>query len=222
MDLLYTAHVPAGEGPFPTVLVLHGWGASAHDLIGLAPVLHGGEALVLCPQGPVSTQIGPGYLGYGWFPITMGTPPDPVAFERGATAIRGFLDAALERYPIDPRKLVLMGFSQGGVMAYDLFLREPQRFAALIALSSWLPADLAEQIPRLPEAADRPILVVHGTSDPMIDVERARESRKVLLERGLSLTYREYEMGHEISSDALRDLVSWLDDKVLSPIQLIR
>ena len=38
MELLYTAHVPSGEGPFPTILALHGWGASAHDLLGLAPL----------------------------------------------------------------------------------------------------------------------------------------------------------------------------------------
>ena len=56
MELLYTAHVPAGDGPLPTILLLHGWGASAHDLIGLAPILHGGRALVLCPQGPVALQ----------------------------------------------------------------------------------------------------------------------------------------------------------------------
>ena len=53
MELLHTAHVPAGDGPFPTLVALHGWGASAHDLLGLAPWLLGGEALVLCPQGEV-------------------------------------------------------------------------------------------------------------------------------------------------------------------------
>ena len=73
MDLLYTAHVPAGDGPHPTLLLLHGWGASAHDLIGLAPVLHGGRTLVLCPQGPLAFQAGPGMLGYGWFPLVPGT-----------------------------------------------------------------------------------------------------------------------------------------------------
>jgi phospholipase/carboxylesterase len=220
LELLYTAHVPPGDGPFPTVLALHGWGASAHDLIGLAPILHRGEALVLCPQGPVTTPIQPGFDGHGWFPITSPEAPDAAGFERGAQALGRFLDAALERYPIDPRKLVLMGFSQGGVMAYDRFLREPQRFAALVALSSWLPPDLASRIPTGDELADKPVLVMHGTQDQMIDVERARESRKLLLDRNVPLTYREYEMGHEISSDALRDLVSWFDDKVFSPIQL--
>jgi len=68
MQLLHTAYVPAGEGPFPTILALHGWGASAQDLLGLAPYLHGGEALVVCPEGPVAFEIQQGLVGHGWFP----------------------------------------------------------------------------------------------------------------------------------------------------------
>ena len=220
MELLHTAHVPPGDGPLPTVLALHGWGANAHDLLGLAPLLHGGRLLMLCPQGPVRTPIGPGLDGYGWFPISTGGPPDPNAFAEGARGVAGFLDQALERYPIDRERLILLGFSQGGVMAYDLFLREPERFCALIALSSWLAEPLVRAAAPRDALATRPVLVVHGTRDPMIDVERARESRKLLLDLGVNLTYREYEMGHEIAHDALRDLCAWLDDKVLAPVQL--
>jgi phospholipase/carboxylesterase len=221
MDLLHTAHVPAGAGPFPSVIALHGWGASAHDLLGLAPVILGGQALMLCPQGPLAFAIGPGMAGHGWFPIRGGAPPDPDAFAAGAAAVREFIDQALERYPVDRERLVLMGFSQGGVMAYDLFLREPDRFAGLAALSSWLPKELASPIPEQPALENRPVLVMHGTRDPMIDVARGRESREVLRERRVSLRYREYEMGHEISREALRDLVDWMDEtlgsRIISP-----
>ena len=65
MDLLYTAHVPAGEGPHPALVLLHGWGASAHDLLGLAPILHGGRAVVLCPQGSLALETAPDMAGYG-------------------------------------------------------------------------------------------------------------------------------------------------------------
>ncbi len=220
MNLLHTAHVPAGDGPFPTLVALHGWGASAHDLLGLSPLLHGGRALVLCPQGPGRVPIGDGLEGYGWFPITPGSPPDPMEFAKGAAALRAFLDQALERYPVDRRKLVLLGFSQGGVMGYDLFLREPERFAGLAALSSWLPEALARSIPRQAAHQGRPVLVQHGTRDPMIDVARARESRDALLPFGVAVTCHEYEMGHEVGPEALRDLVRWLDEKALSPIRL--
>ncbi|MEN8183173.1 MAG: alpha/beta fold hydrolase [Myxococcota bacterium] len=219
MELLHTAHVPAGEGPFPTVIALHGWGASAHDLFGLAPLFQGGEALTLCPQGSVSVPIAPGYEGYGWFPITGGGPPDPTEFERAASRLRSFLDEALERYPVDRRKLVLLGFSQGGVMAYELALRDPSRYVGLAALSSWLPEELVPA--KLPEHEGFPTLVVHGTEDPMIPVERGRESRDRLRDLGVGLSYREFEMGHEVHPDALREVLTWLDQKALQPIQLI-
>jgi len=221
MELLHTAHVPAGDGPFPTIVTLHGWGASAHDLLGLAPFLQRGSALVLCPEGPVSFEIGPGVVGHGWFPLAGagGGAPDPRAFQRGADLLRRFLDEAVARYPIDRRKLVLLGFSQGGVMAYDIALREPRRFAGLVALSSWLPAPLVP--PKQPEHEGFPVFVVHGTEDPMIPVERARESRDALIRLGVGLTYREFEMGHEIRPEALRDLVRWLDEKALEPVRLI-
>ncbi len=221
MELLHTAHVPAGEGPFPTIVALHGWGASAHDLLGLAPLLHGGEALVLCPQGPVTLEVAPGMRGYGWFPIAMGRPPDPAEFAKGAAALRVFLDAAQVSYPVDRLKLVLLGFSQGGVMAYDLALREPERFAGLVALSSWLPDPLADAVSRQPAHAELPTLVIHGTRDPMIPIERGRSSRDRLLALGVPTTYREFEMEHEIRPEALRELVSWLEDRVLRPVILL-
>jgi phospholipase/carboxylesterase len=128
-----------------------------------------------------------------------------------------FLDAALERYPIDPHKLIVLGFSQGGVMAYSLGLSAPHRFAALVALSTWLPPALLDD---LPEATVQrlPILVQHGSHDDLIQVDRARQSVQALRPKCNLLTYHEYDIGHEISARSLTDLSTWLDDKVFSPI----
>jgi phospholipase/carboxylesterase len=221
MNLLYTAHVPPGDGPFPTIFALHGWGASSHDLLGLAPFLLGGEALVICPQGAIELSIGSGMRGYGWFPLAGEEPLDTAAFAAAADELRAFLDEAARRFPVNERKTVLLGFSQGGVMAYDLALRDPGRWAGLVALSAWLPGPLAQGIPKLPEHESLPVFVAHGTEDPMMDVARGRESREALLRFGVALTYREYAMGHEIRPEALRDLLEWLDSKVISPIQLV-
>jgi phospholipase/carboxylesterase len=220
VELLYTAHVPEGEGPHPTILLLHGWGASAHDLLGLAPILHRGKALVLCPQGPLAFQAGPGAVGYGWFPLTQGRPPDPAEVEAARAGLERFLDAACQRYPVDPRRLVMAGFSQGGFMAYQLALRDPERYAGLMALSSWLPAEVAQAIPKHPAHAQLPTLVIHGSSDPMIGIERAYASRDALLSLGVPTVFREYEMGHEIRPEALREVLGWLEEKVLSPLAI--
>ena len=231
VQLLHTAHVPAGEGPFPAVIALHGWGASAHDLIGLAPILHGGDAVVLCPQGPIDVPIAEGVTGHGWFPLTASLLADPArgsaqgldpeAFAASSRAVGAFLDAALERYPIARHRVVLLGFSQGGAVAYDLFLRFPERFSGLAALSTWLAPEIADGAPPAEAHVGLPVLVMHGDSDPMVPVDRARSSRDNLLRYRVDLSYREFSMGHEIAPDALRALVGWLDDKVLRRIQLV-
>jgi phospholipase/carboxylesterase len=132
-----------------------------------------------------------------------------------------FLDACLARYPIDRRKLAVAGFSQGGVMAYGLGLKTPGRFAALAALSSWLPKELIE--PGLSaDLQQLPVLLQHGSGDELIAVDRARESVEILRDLRVPVTYREYDMGHEINQRSLTDFSQWLEEKLFSSIVLAR
>ncbi len=219
MQLVHALHQPAGDGPHPTVLALHGWGANALDLLGLAPHLGGGRYLVLCPQGPIEVPIGPGANGYGWFPISMGAPPDAVAFGRACEALDAFIDAALARYPIATDRLAVLGFSQGGVMAFAAALRQRQRLAAVAALSTWFAPGLFDAA-QAPDLSGLPVFVQHGTNDEMIPVERGRESVERLRALHADVSYREYEMGHEISAASLRDVAAFLDTRLRSQIIL--
>jgi phospholipase/carboxylesterase len=220
MHLIHTVFEPPGAGPHPTLLTLHGWGANALDLLGLAPYLCSGKFLVLCPQGPLHVPLGGAAVGYGWFPITMGGSLDVKAVVVAREALRQFLVEAMTRYPIDPKKLGVVGFSQGGVMAYSLGLGEPERFSALASLSSWLPQDLLSLLPDVPATEQLPILIQHGNRDELVDVGRARQSVETLRNVRVPVTYREYEMGHEINANSLGDLSAWLQEKMISPIVL--
>jgi phospholipase/carboxylesterase len=222
MKLLHTAYVPEGDGPFPTVIAIHGWGANAMDLLGLAPILHRGEALVLSPQGPFALADPQSrmVIGFGWFPLSAGARnTDPIEFAKATGLLEEWIDEAIAKYPVDREHVVLLGFSQGGVMAYDLFLRNPQKYAGLAALSTWFPAELAERAKPSDALKGRPVIVLHGSSDPMIPVDRAQESRDRLLPLGVNVTYREFDMGHEISPDALRALLEWFEDKVFAMVR---
>ena len=218
MHLIHAIFEPRGDGPHPTILALHGRGANALDLLGLAPYLCGGHFLVLCPQAPVQIPLGPsGPVGYAWYPST-GSAPDMTAVHAAHGALQTFLDAALARYPCNPRQLVVLGFSQGGVMAYSLVLHQPGRFAALVALSTWLPSAVLDSVPDPTAAQQLPILVQHGARDELIEVGRARQSVEALRPLPVPVTYREYDMGHEIHGRSLMDLSAWLEEKVLSAV----
>ena len=198
---------------------LHGRGANALDLLGLAPYLCKGKFLMICPQGPLATPIGSDAFGYAWYPMSMGGPLDIGAILSSRQMLQQFLDSCLQRYPIDAKKLVILGFSQGGVMAYSFALSSPERFAGLAVLSSWLPRELIPEI-SINQEAVRVLrtLVQHGSEDPMIQIQRARDSVEQLRTLRVPLTYREYDMGHEITPRGLSDLSAWLEEKVLSPI----
>jgi phospholipase/carboxylesterase len=161
--------------------------------------------------------IGQGLNGYAWYPLSMGGPPDVPAMLSALELLETFIDEAMQRYPIDSKKLVAMGFSQGGVMAYSLALTMPERFAALVALSCWLPVEMFQRLPLGERCTSLPTLVHHGTNDNTIEVNRARDSIEKLREWRVPVTYREYEMAHEITPRSLNDLSAWLEETVLLP-----
>ncbi len=215
MKLIHTVFQPSGQGPHPTILALHGRGAKALDLLGLAPTLCNGRFLVICPQAPLEVPIGPGAMGYAWYSSAIPGNPDVQALLSVRDQLKEFLDACLGSFQINPRKLVALGFSQGGAMAYSLALDQPKRFAALVAMSSRLSPGLLDHTPSASSAESLPTLIQHGTHDQTIGVDRGREAAETLRRLSIPVTYQEYPMGHEISSRTLSDLSDWLEEKVL-------
>ncbi|HEX9879065.1 MAG TPA: hypothetical protein VGB25_02595 [Candidatus Binatia bacterium] len=214
MNLIHTVYEPKGRGPHPTLLAMHGRGANAQDLLGLAPHISSGRFLMICPQAPLEVSIGAGTVGYAWFSSGNLDDTDVRAILSARDELEEFLAACLARYAIDPARLVVLGFSQGGVMAYSLALGEPGRFAALAALSTRLPPALLDHFPSTPATERLPTLIQHGSADSMIAVDRAREAVEALRRVKVPVIYREYSMGHEINAQSLGDLSNWLDEKV--------
>jgi len=172
MRLIHTVYEPAGDGPHPTLIAMHGFGASALDLLGLAPYIADGRFMVICPQGPMEVPIGP-TRGYAWFPIRMGASPDRTAIDDANRMVTEFLNTALQKYPVDRKKLVVLGFSQGGMMAMHVGLRRPRAPAAIVSYSGMLIGGehLAEAKARNARGEPPPILLVHGDQDAMIPFE---------------------------------------------------
>ena len=213
MKLVHALYEPAGEGPFPTIFAMHGWGLSAFDLHGIAPFIAGGRFLVICPQGPHEVEIG-AINGYGWYETKPGGKPDEEKIDAAVDELRAFINEACGRYPVERSKIVLAGFSQGGMMAYNLAMRWPDKFAALVGISTAFPDFLFERAKNREAIAKLPVLVQHGRADEALDMARARKSVELLRELGAPVTFREYDCRHEICADGVRDLSAFLAEKV--------
>ena len=198
LSLSYELRVPEGAAdsdPLPLVFVLHGRGADAQDLADLAPMI-GHKYRYVFPNAPAPFEPAPGFqFGYTWFD---GWPAEPESIRKSRALILKFIDEVLERYPTPPGKVILSGFSQGGLMSLDVGFRIPEKLAGIVVMSG----ALYEQDPP-PFSGDLPVLIVHGNADDMIPVLAARRTRRVLESHGVEPEYHEFPMGHFVTPESI-------------------
>ncbi len=197
-----------GKQKPPLLILLHGYGANEDDLFSLAPFVDE-RFFIVCVRAPIRIGMG----SYAWFRLGF-TPEgiliDPNEVETARQVLRQFVDEAVAAYHVDPKAVFLLGFSQGAMMSLDLALREPSLVSGIAALSGRIMPSSNERFATADELIGLPIFMAHGTSDPVLPIGHGREARDRLRELPVSLTYREYEMGHEICELELRDLTEWL------------
>ena len=108
-------------------------------------------------------------------------------------------------------RIVLAGFSQGGVIALELGLCYSKRMGGIMALSTYV-HDHERLVERIGFASvDVPILMAHGLADPMIPITRAITSRETLLGLNYRVEWHEYAMGHQVCPEEIADIGNWLN-----------
>jgi phospholipase/carboxylesterase len=156
------------------VVFLHGYGADGNDLIEIGRAWAGllPDAAFVSPHAP--RPCGQAPTGREWFPLTMRDPGERwTGVNAAAPALDAFLDAELQRRQLPPSALVLVGFSQGTMMALHVGLRRAVPPAAIVGFSGMLvvpenvdPDKFAAEI-----VAKPPVLLIHGDQDELIPVQ---------------------------------------------------
>jgi phospholipase/carboxylesterase len=200
------AERPAAGDPEGALVLIHGRGASEHDLLPLLDALDPDRLLHgYCPRGPLSLPPG----GAHWYAVPRVGYPDPSTFAVGYAAISGFVDS------LPYERVVIGGFSQGAVMSFavSLGIGRP-RPAAVIGFSGFIPEvagwelDTAGPFP--------PIAIGHGTYDPIIPIEFAHRAVTRLEEAGATVLYRESPLDHAIDPTFVAELRPWLRAKMIA------
>lgn len=204
---LNVVEVP-GDPDGATVLLFHGYGADAYDLVSLSQIYKGSPRPTwFFPNGPMKVTIAPGYEGHAWFPVSisklqkaarMGNDADLVdAFPTEFIAARRLGEQLITELEITPSKLFIGGFSQGGVLATEIALHAASHFAGLLILSGTL-INEKEWRRVAPSKAELPFFQSHGEYDSILPISRARDLSALLTEAGLKGHFYSFPGGHEI------------------------
>ena len=218
LDVVTVEHNPLNKPIDRAVIWLHGLGASGHDFEPVVPQLGLNNDMAVrfifphAPNRPVT--INGGMVMPSWYDIfemSLDRKVDIAQIEQSSQQIKDLINREIER-GVKPEHIVIAGFSQGGAVAYHLALGYPQRLAGLMTLSTYLATN--EQINYSAANKEIPILIEHGTHDPVVPVALGEQASKTLSAKGYNVEYITYPMAHQVCMPQIQGIGVWLN-KVL-------
>ena len=224
MEQLEQVEVTIGTEPKGTVIWMHGLGADGWDFVPIVkelPLPEGLSLRFIFPHAPMrAVTINGGNVMRAWYDIAM-TDIARLPDERGIRESQAQVNALIAReesrgVPAD--RIVLAGFSQGGAIALQAALRHPKKLAGVMALSTYLTLADTLAAEASPANRDTPILMAHGTQDPVVPLKLAASSRDKLVELGWKVEWREYPMPHSVCMEEVEEIAGWLADRFTSRI----
>lgn len=198
------------------VIWMHGLGADGNDFVPIVPELNlptGHGVRFVFPNAPtMPVTINGGYVMRAWYDI-VSAELDKRADEGGVRRSQALIEELIadqRSKGIAADRILLAGFSQGGVIALQTGLRHPDKLAGIMALSTYLAC--ADSLGVEASAANRkiPLLMVHGSMDPVIPVALAKLSKARLETHGYKVEWHEYGMPHSVCAEEIDDIAAFL------------
>lgn len=177
------------------MILIHGRGATAESILGLADELGRPDFVHLAPQA----------AGHSWYPYRFIAPlaANEPGLSSGLAVIDGLFHR-LDEQGIPPERTLLLGFSQGACLSLEYVARNPRRYGGVAALTGGLLGPLDEPLEQEGSLQGTPIFLGSSDPDPHIPTDRVRESAEVLEGMGAEIDLRLYPgMGHAVNREEL-------------------
>ncbi|HIG79966.1 MAG TPA: carboxylesterase [Cycloclasticus sp.] len=201
-----------------SVIWLHGLGASGNDFAPIAPELGIQDELgirFVFPHAPnMPVTINGGAMMPAWYDISemnLMKRADGAGIIQSSAIITDMINDEIAM-GIEPSKIVIAGFSQGGVIAIDAGIRFPSTLAGIMALSTYIP--MRDTLPGAKQSGNGsiPIFYGHGDFDSVIPIEQAESSRRFLEDNDYTVNWQAYPMEHSVCPKEIGHIKTWLTD----------
>lgn len=213
LALPYLVAAPAESKDKPLVIFLHGYGSDERDLLGIKDDLSP-DYTYLSVRAPLEIDGG----GYKWF--TQDT--DQAEYEgvtsdvdKSTDQLRTFIEQATEKYHTQPDKVVLVGFSQGAMMSYQIGLQYPELVRGIAPLSGKILAALNSRLKPDERLKALKVFIGHGSADTRVPFSGATDAKAVLENLLIIPEFHSYAgAGHTITTAEVADLKHWLEGQL--------
>jgi len=196
------------------VIWLHGLGADGHDFVGILPQLNLPEkhkVRFVFPNAPVQpVTVNGGMAMRSWYDIysmTIAEKMDLHSIALSSRVLRELIEQQLAQ-GIAAEKIVIAGFSQGGLVALNTALSSEYSLAGVMALSTYYPSACLDTLAEPNHSINT--FMVHGTHDPVIPYSVAETSYHRLLDLGCTIEWHTYPMEHQVCMQEIEDISNWL------------
>ena len=201
------------------VIWLHGLGADRYDFLPVAEALQ--ESLLstrfVLPQAPTrAVSINGGYEMPSWYDILAMTPARAISREQLDESAKMVIDLIDQQKAsgIDASRIFLAGFSQGGaVVLHAAFMKWQGALGGVLALSTYAPT-FSDELELSASQQRIPALCLHGQYDEVVQNAMGRSAYEHLKQQGVTVTWQEYPMGHEVLPEEIRDIGQWLSQRL--------
>ncbi len=193
----------------PVLILLHGYGSNEEDLFSFASELPD-TYYVVSARAPFDMQYG----SYAWYAINFDADENKFSdipqAQQSRDLIADFIDKLVAKYPIDPKNVTLIGFSQGCILSYAVAVSYPEKVQRVVAMSGYFNSKIAIDGFEKNDFRNLKIFSSHGAVDQVVPVTWGRKAQPELSQLGIDIVYKEYPIGHGVSPQNFFDFKLWL------------